>query len=126
MAGENMTQFPRAQVSVNGQYSFQCTDLTWKHANGAKLKSTLRQDPAGWVRGARAIQGSANFAIDEGGDEFDFAEAVAYMIPQLLTIKAPGGVIKSINVVFTEEGEDITLEDGVKKPISFVGYYTSI
>ena len=55
MPGENLVQFPRGQVSIDGTASFQMTDATWKHSNGAKLKATLRADPAGFVRGVRAI-----------------------------------------------------------------------
>ncbi len=125
MAGENLTQFPRGQVAINGQGSFQCTDATWKHSNGTKLKHTLRKNPAGWVAGVRAVTGSMNFIIDDEGDEFDFKSAVTYSIPVKLTVKRPGGIVDMLTVVFTEEGTDITLEDGVKKPISFTGYYSN-
>lgn len=126
MAGENMVQYPRGQVAINGQGSFDAMDATWKHTNGAKLKSTLRADPAGWVRGARACTGSMNLAISEDGEDFDYTSAVRFMIPVVLTFKVPGGIIRMLNVVFTEEGTDITLEDGVKKPLSFTGYYVDI
>jgi len=126
MAGEDLGQYPRGQANLNGTSSYQMTDLTYTHTNGAKLKSTLRKDPGGFVRGARAVSGSMNFIIDENGEELDFTTAVEEMIPQQITLKLPGGDIKYLNCVFTEEGADITLEDGVKKPVKFVGYFVTI
>lgn len=126
MPGENLGQYPRGQVTWNGVALYQNTDFSYSHVNGAKLKSTLRKDPGGFVRGARAVSGSMNLIISEDGEEFDWTTAVTYMIPQQALVKLPGGQTKLINCVITEEGAEISLEDGVKKPIKFVGYFVDI
>lgn len=121
--------YPRGQVTWNGVSLYQATDISYTHTNGAKLKSTLRKDPAGTVRGARGVTGSMNILLpDDPGDQdpIDWKSAVQFKIPQTALIKMPAGARVMLDLVITEEGAEVTLEDGVKKPIKFTGYFIDV
>lgn len=124
-----MADFPRAQSTWNGRSLYQVTDVTYTHTNGAKLKNTLRRDASGTSRGVRAIAGSMNVILPddpEEADDFDWPSAVRFKIPQSIVLKMPTGERLMLDLVLTEEGAEITIEDAVKKPIKFTGYYVDL
>ena len=127
--GMALGDYPRGQVTINGVAMYQVTDFNYTHTNGAKLRSTLRKDPAGSTRGARAVSFSFNCLLPDDPDDddgIDFQNSVKYKIPQLILLKLPAGQRVMLDCFFSEEGGDITLEDGVKKSVKGSGYFVDL
>lgn len=119
----SLTSFPRGQISINGGKSRQATDFDAKHANGVKMKPTLRRSAGGFVDGAEQMTGTMNIAVDADGDEFDFIGACRYKIPVQITTKEPGNVRNVYTVKFTEVGTSFKVEDGTMRSVSFIGWF---
>jgi hypothetical protein len=127
--GMALGDYPRGQVTIGGVAMYQITDFNYTHTNGAKLRSTLRKDPAGSTRGARAVSFSFNVILPDDPadqDDVDWQNAVKYKIPQLILLKLPAGERIMLDCFFSEEGTEITLEDGCKKPIKGSGYFADL
>ena len=121
--------YPRGQVTFDGAALFQCDSFDYTHTNNGKLKSTLRADPAGTVRGARAV--SFNFKVwmpddPAEADNIDWQTSVQFKLPHVIYLKLPGGQRVMLDCILTEEGANITVEDGVKKAVKGVGFFVSL
>jgi hypothetical protein len=124
-----LADFTRGQVTMDGVALFMCDNFSFTHTNGGKLKSTLRKDPAGGVRGARSVSFSMNIWLPDDPadqDDLDLENDVRYKIPHILYLKLPGGRFRMIDGFFTEEGAEINVEDGVKVPVKGLGYFVSL
>ena|SRR6266700_293372 len=124
-----MDRYSRGQVTLNGGSLFQCDSFEFTHSNGGKLKSTLRKDPAGGVRGARSVSFSLNLWMPDDpaeADPIDTQESVRLMLPHVFYLKLPGGQFRMIDGFLTEEGASLTVEDGVKVPLKGLGYFVSL
>lgn len=120
-SNEDFSQFPRGQVSFSQGPLYNCMDFSATTSNGAKLVTTLRRNPAGFTMGKKGVSFSFNLMIDEEGDERDWDSMVDLGTVETLRIKKPGGKTRSLICVLTEVGDEISLEDGVKRPIKGVG-----
>lgn len=121
MSDSELLFFPRGQVSIDGLNPQQVTDFSYEFVNGAKLKSTLRSNPAGFTLGTKAVSGDFNIIVDEDGEEIDYDGAVDSGEVFQTVAKFPGGVNKTILMVLTSAGAKFTIDDGVARSLKFIG-----
>lgn len=121
MSDTELLFFPRGQIGIDGGNPQQITDFNSAFANGAKLKHTLRANPAGITLGQKTLSFDFNIIIDEDGEEIDWDRKVDTGESTTLVCKKPGGVTKVLIGVISEASEKFSIDDGVARAIKGIG-----
>jgi hypothetical protein len=122
---EDLAQFPRGQVSVDGGPLYNITDFDSTYANGAKLVATLRRKIAGVMPGKATLEFSFTVYIDELGDERDWDAWLEDTSIHAIRCKVPGGVTREARIVLTSVGLAFQIEDGCKRAIKAIGKWVA-
>lgn len=113
--------FPRGQVAMNGGDLVQVQDATLDIVNGGKVISTLRSNPAGFVKGNLVATLKFNGVVSEDGPERDWPEMVATGDPQQVIFKAVPGTKYTIDCNATDMNLSLTMEEGTKFSVTLMG-----
>ena len=122
-SNEELSQFPRGQVSFGKGPLQLIEDFDAKTTNGGKLASFLRKNPGGFILGKRAVTFSMNLMVSEDGDERDWETIVDKGTVQRLGVRKPDGTRKTLLCILTEVGDKTAVEDGYRRAISGTGYW---
>lgn len=116
--------YPKGRIAMGGSDLFDVTNVTFQRTNGAKQVHTLRRKGAGITWGVDESNVSFDMAISEEGLERDFVTAMAEGVISQLIIKIPGTTY-TVEGAFTDDSQDLPLDDAIKASLSFVGATTT-
>lgn len=126
MPGQEQLIFPQAFLAQGNGDLLQVTNFALTLTNNGKQVHTLRRKGAGVTRGTQESTATFDSAIDEDGPERNYWRDVMRGIIRQIRCKAPGGIVMTLNGMYTQCNLDGPLDDATKVSCTFIGHMDDV
>lgn len=113
--------FPQSYLAMENGDLVQVQDFKITTSNKGKQVHTQRRTGAGVVKGKTETTITFNSVIDEDGIERNYLRFVQKGTIKQIRAKCPGGLVLTVNGMFTTCDIDGPLEDATKVSCTFIG-----
>ena len=122
MATVEQRKYPQSYIAQGNGDFVQCRSFNVKTTNNAKQIHTLREKGSGYTLGVEETTATAELVISEAGPERDFHRQLKEGEPVQLRVKIPGGLVLTMNGVYSGVDVDGPLDDATKFNLNFIGH----